>query len=274
MKKKVILSLITLLPLALTACGNTKHEDAIYKINCITPVDQISAEPIAITATEFLTKLDQKESFPVLFHLPNCHACETTLEVLKTYVEAKKTMFFTVEVDTPTYDILNEALPEMFNADTLYPNMHIFSQGELTYTFNADNLSLYKSFNSEANKMFIDSNMYIGFDKKSVDNFVTEIKMCCVVTFDSRIPESLNFVTTYIYEKAEKCKYSTLFLDKALLKENFLEYDVPYETHAGMLHMDRVNEILDVRGTKIKNACNFLDKPEKAQEIISSYYRN
>ena len=264
MKRKYLV-FIPILSIALTGC-DFKHEAAISNTKIITSVYDNNASYVELSYDAFIRKVDNKESFLVLFHTDGCHLCASAKTILQGYVKDTSSLVYAVEVDVPIQTKLNARFPNKFES---YPNMAVFDNGNLTYQFNQNNLIIDKAFRNELDKLQYVSNQYIGLEKPATSAFLANQKEALLVVYDSSLPVSYQFVYDYVKTKAEKSNKITVFVDDFLAKDKYLvrgNEELQYFIY---------DEIVLYRNGSIESTYEINDlNTDKTPgiEIITSYY--
>lgn len=271
MKKKFLLTL-SVVPLVLSGC-TIKNENAIRKINYLmnaTYDDEKSL--IELTPSELISFVNTGAEISVLLYSTTCSSCTEAKRIVSSYARSKATVIFSVEMTTSSLATLEQAFPDYFSEEMTVPQIYVFNNKKLTYTYDQNNLLLEKPFKGEANKMFKASNVYFGREEKTVDRFVEQKKDMLIVTYNSHDTKSMKFVLDNVLFQAFDSKYITLLVDEYYVIDGFLNIPVKNLDGEIVFYDNAVNEVIEAKNRLIKSFADFSTHEADAKQIVNSFY--
>lgn len=128
--KKILLAGLTVLCLFMGGCG-------------------AKGKVVSISVDELKTKVDNKETFAVIFTQPECAYCKKVMEMLNdSYLKQNKLTVYDVILDrnamsSADFEILLMDIKEYFPQMTGTPDLYYVKDGQIADQFDADNVEMF-----------------------------------------------------------------------------------------------------------------------------------
>ena len=270
MKIRKTLVFLSLSSLLMSGCQN--QINGIYVENNYDVVlNDESSYFQKIVLDDLFLKIENQETFPLLYHSRGCSLCEEAERILRGYFENIQNPFliYRLETDNRIQEEMMVRYPTYF-ANLGAPELFLFENGKPIIDLTYNVLSNYGQFYSRYHKRFKRQCVNYLTKESSFNNYMESAKNILVYFFDSTIKEELSFYQNYIQERAKKSNNYILKLDRNYIEDGALQYFYSYFNASN----EYENPLLvDYKNISNMELVNYISTKEKAEIILDDFFR-
>ncbi len=228
-KKKALISLALILPLALSSCNSSKYID-LYNYDIDFGVNYVS-----ISDETLISMINSEMEFFLFVHSNSCSHCQVADETFKEVMGKEKyhNTVYMWEVSTSTsYKAIQDACPGILNEQAVTPQFLIVENGVLIKDIDAGRFMSNGRLKSTMSYYFEFSSLYTLTLESAYEKFNEDYSSYIMCVYDGDSTKSLNKYAL-VYNQVKESKSPTLFLNSAQiedsLKQNLASIGVDYE---------------------------------------------
>lgn len=219
--KKTLLMLGLVASLSLNGCSNTNN--GTYVINDLDLYvekdnQDFTFSPRRIIGDDFLSKINNKESFILYFNSRYCATCKLVDEYFHTFLRNYNYLIYSFSAQASDFHYISDLYPDYFDVT---PKVMFFNDGELTLTLSSSRYTSYRLFESAMVEFAHKSNMYTATSYNAISQFFSNNSNFNLI-FVNPDNQYYDVYINDIYDLLISYFSPTLILDLTLLEEELV----------------------------------------------------
>ncbi|MCD8204673.1 MAG: hypothetical protein LUC16_02475 [Coprobacillus sp.] len=219
--KKALISLMAVLPLALSSCNSEKYID-LYNYDIDNGVNYVS-----VSGETLISMVNSEMEFFLFVHSDYCSHCLDADETFKEVMESEKyhNTVYMWEVETSTeYYSVSSQIPGVLNEEAVTPQFRIIQNGELITAIDPSRFYNNGRLKSTLRYYFEFASLYTLSLSSSFEQFNSDFDSYMMLVYDGASSESLNIYNS-VYNEVKSKSTPTLFINLNQI-ENSLEQNL------------------------------------------------